>query len=104
MATARTNRTAKTSAELKVELENLRKKLVELEKRAFAEELGELVLNSNITAAYKEIKAKAKDVSDTAILSAIATSIGLKGIQITQTPAKKRAPSTTPRKPRTKKV
>jgi hypothetical protein len=87
MATTRKPKIAKTSAELKQELELAKRKVAELEQRAFAEELGELIKNSAIVAAFTEIKSKATGATDTVILTAIANAVGIKRIAITQTAA-----------------
>ena len=90
MATTRKLKVAKTSAELKKELEQARKKVAALEQRAFAEELGELIKNSTIVTQIAEIKNKVNGVADTVILNAIVNAVGFKRITITQAPVPKR--------------
>lgn len=98
-------RTPKTSAELKEQLEKARAALAELEKKAYAEELGELIRNSNIVRDFKVIQEKVTDVKVVAILSAIAHEVGIRRLTITQAEAPKRKPAdpNKPKKPRTKK-
>jgi len=94
MAT-RKPRATKTSAELKKELEEAKKKIAELEKRAYAEELTELIKSTNITADFAKIQAKVKDIKATAILEAIANAVGIKRVQVTQAEPAKRKPRAT---------
>ncbi len=96
MAT-RKPRVTKTSAELKQELEEAKKKIAELEKRAYAEELTELIKSTSIVADFAKIQAKAKDITPLAILEAVASAVGIKRLQVTQAP-----PAT--RKPRAAKI
>lgn len=91
-------RVPKTSAELKEQLEKARAALAELEKRAYAEELGELIRTSNIVRDFKAIQEKVTDVKAVAILSAIAHQVGIRRVTITQAEAPKRVS-----KPRKKK-
>ena len=90
MATTRKPKVVKTSAELKKELELARKKVAELEQKAYAGELDELIKNSGIVSVIADIKSKIKGVTDIAILNAIANAAGLKRIVLTQTPVAKR--------------
>lgn len=98
-------RVAKTSAELKDQLAKAREALAALEKRAYAEELGELIRNSNIVRDFKAIQGQVTDVKPAAILAAIAHQVGLRRMTITQADAPPRKPSdpNKPRKPRVKK-
>lgn len=89
-------RVPKTSAELKEQLEKARAALAELEKRAYAEELGELIRNSNIVSDFKAIQSKVTDIKAVAILEAVAQELGIKRLTITQAAAPKR--KSTPRK------
>lgn len=91
-------RVPKTSAELKEQLEKARAALAELEKRAYAEELGELIRTSNIVRDFKAIQEQVTDVKAVAILAAIAHQVGLRRVTITQAEAPKRVS-----KPRKKK-
>ena len=95
MAT-RKPRTPKTSAELKSQLEKARAALAALEKKAYAEELGELIRNSNIVRDFKAIQEKVTDIKAVAILEAVAQEVGIKRLTITQADAPKR--KSTPRK------
>lgn len=98
--------TPKTSAELKAQLEDARKKLADLERRAYAEELHELIRATTIVAEFNKIQALAKDIKPTAILAAIGDAIGIKRLEIKQAsaPARKPADPSKPRKPRAPKA
>jgi uncharacterized iron-regulated protein len=98
MSTYSKPRTPKTSADLKAELEAAKKKLEELEKRAYAEELTEAIKATNIVGEFNKIKAKVQKVSDTAVLEAIAVAVGLKRILVKQAEPAKRKSSGKPRK------
>ncbi len=91
MAT-RKPRTSKTSDELKKELEAAKRKIADLEKRAYAEELTELIKSTNIVADFTKIKSKVKDIKPVAILQAIASAVGLKRVQIVEPEPVKRKP------------
>jgi len=105
MAT-RKPRTPKTSAELKEQLEKARSALAALEKKAYAEELGELIRNSNIVKDFKAVQEKVTDIKAVAILEAVAHEVGIRRLTITQAEAPKRKPAdpNKPKKPRTKKT
>jgi len=94
-----------TSAELKEKLEAAKKRLADLEKRAYAEELSELIKSTNIVADFAKIQARVTDIKDVAILAAIGTAIGIKRLEVKQLEAPKRKPAdpNKPRKPRAKK-
>ncbi len=102
MATTRKPRTPKTSEQLKEELELARKKLEDLERRAYAEELTEAIKATNIVSEFEKLKAKVQKVSDTAILEAIAVAAGLKRITVSQAAPTKRKSSGKTRKKATK--
>ena len=89
----------KTSAELKEQLEIAKKKLAELEQRAYAEELTELIKSTNIISDFAKIQAKVTDIKPIAILGAIASAVGIKRLEIKQGDAPKRKPAD-PNKPR----
>jgi len=93
MAT-RKPRTTKTSEELKQELEAAKKKIADLEKRAYAEELAEHIKATNIVADFTKIKSKVKDIKPIAILQAIASAVGLKSVKIVEPEPVKRKPRT----------
>lgn len=99
-------RTPKTSAELKEQLEKARAALAALEKKAYAEELGELIRNTNIVSDFKAIQAKVTDIKAIAILEAVAQELGISRVTITQAAPPKRKPAdpNKPRKPRAKKT
>jgi len=98
--------TPKTSAELKLQLEEARKKLADLERRAYAEELNELIHSTNIVDSFKKIEANVKGITATAILAAIGEAVGIKRLEVKQAPAPSRKPSdpSKPRKPRAPKA
>jgi hypothetical protein len=94
MATPRT-RKAKTSDDLKKELEEARKKLAALEQRAFAGELDEAIAKANFVTEFLKIKLAVPKVSDVAILQAIGSAVGIKRVQVTQAPVQPRSKNKT---------
>lgn len=94
-----------TSAELKEKLEAAFQRLADLEKRAYAEELSELIKSTNIVADFAKIQARVTDIKDVAILAAIGTALGIKRLEVKQLEPPKRKPAdpNKPRKPRAKK-
>ena len=92
-------RKVKTAEELKIELEKARQKLKELEQRAYAGELVEMVKKSNIVADFNAIKANVKGVSELVILAAIGKAVGIARVQVSQSPAPKRS-AADPNKPK----
>ena len=58
MATTRKPTKPKTSADLKAQLLAAKKRLADLEKRAYAEELSELIKSTNIVADFAKIQAR----------------------------------------------
>jgi len=104
--TTRKPRATKTSADLKKQLEDAKKKIAELEKRAYAEELSELIKATNIVSDFAKIQSKVTDIKDVAILTAIGAALGIKRLTITQAEPPKRKPAdpNKPRKPRAKKI
>lgn len=106
MATRKTS-TPKTSAELKQQLEEARKKLADLERRAYAEELSELIGATNIAADFKAVRSQLNaQISTGAIIVAIANAVGVKGVSVTAQSKKPRAPTdpNKPKKPRKPKA
>ena len=105
MATTHKPTKPKTSADLKSQLEAAKKRLADLEKRAYAEELSELIKSTNIVADFAKIQARVTDIKDVAILAAIGTAIGIKRLEVKQAEPPKRKPADTnkPKKPRAKK-
>jgi hypothetical protein len=81
---------AKTAADLKLEIEKTQKKLADLQTRAYAEELHELISKTGVVDAYNTIKAGATGVTDVLIMAAIAKAVGIPRIEITQGVAPKR--------------
>ena len=106
MATTRKPTKPKTSAEMKLQLEAARKRLADLEQRAYAEELTELINSTNIVADFAKIQAKVKSIQPPAILAAIGAAVGIKRLVVTQTDPTPRAPAdpNKVKKPRTKKT
>lgn len=94
MATAKTTRNKKTAAQLKADLEKAKKRVADLEAKAYAEEIEELVKKQNIVSAFNVIKANVKGVSDIAILTAIGKAAGIARLVITQSEPKPRAKKT----------
>ena len=106
MATTRKPTKPKSSAEMKLQLEAARKRLADLEQRAYAEELTELINSTNIVADFAKIQAKVKSIQPPAILAAIGAAVGIKRLQVAQaepTPRKPADPNKV-RKPRAKKT
>jgi hypothetical protein len=77
-------RTVKTAAELKAEIEKKRREIAELEQKAYASELDEAVKNLNAAKVFADIKAQVKGASDVAILAAIGKAAKVKRLEITQ--------------------
>lgn len=96
----------KTSAELKIQLEDAKRKLADLERRAYAEELHELIRSTSIVTEFHKIQAQVKDIKPTAILAAIGDAVGIKRLEVNQaaTPARKPIDPNKPRKPRAVKT
>jgi ASC-1-like (ASCH) protein len=105
MAT-RKPKTPKTSADLKKQLELAKKKIQDLEKRAYAEELTELIGGTSIVADFAKIQARVTDVKAVQILAAIGNAVGIKRLDVKQADAPKRKATdpSKPRKPRTPKT
>ena len=82
MATTRKPTKPKTSADLKAQLEAAKKRLADLEKRAYAEELTELINATNIVADFAKIQVKVTDIKPAVILSSICTLIGFKFLKL----------------------
>ncbi len=92
----------KTAAELRQQLEAAKKRLAELEERAYAEELNELIRGTSIVSDFAKIQARVTDIKPVTILSAVANAVGIRRLTITQaapTPRKPADPNK-PRKPR----
>jgi hypothetical protein len=99
MATSRKPTTPKTSAELRAQLEEARKRLAQLEQRAYAEELFELISKTNIVADFNSIKSRVTDIRPDAILKAIGHAVGMRRLTVKQDVAepRKRSASAKPR-------
>jgi hypothetical protein len=99
--------TPKTSAELKQQLEEARKKLADLERRAYAEELSELIAKTNIVADFKAVRSNLNaQIPTGAIIIAIANAVGVKGVSVAAPVKIRRAPAdpNKPKKPRKPKA
>jgi hypothetical protein len=96
----------KTSADLKLQLAQAKLRLAELEKRAYAEELTELISATNIVADFAKIQARVKDIPATAILAAIGRAVRIIRVEVTQAGVVARKPvdPNKPNKPRGKKA
>jgi uncharacterized iron-regulated protein len=91
--------TPKTSTELKQQLAQAKERLAELEKRAYAEEINELISATNIVADFAKVQASVTDIDATVILAAIGIAVGIKRLEVKQADAVKRKPAD-PNKPR----
>jgi hypothetical protein len=93
-ATIKKPRAKATPEKIKADLEAARKKVQQLEQKAYAVEINEQIAKANIIASFNSIKEKLKanKVSDIVILTAIATAVGIKRVEITQKHAAKRTP------------
>jgi len=89
MATA--TRKKKTPAEIKAALAAAKKKVAELEQKAYKSELEELIKSMHFVSEFNSIRSTLKEVSDIAILAGIANACGIKRLQITQQAPKPRA-------------
>jgi len=88
----------KSSAELKQQLEDAKKRLAALEQRAYMEEIVEMLNATSAVADIKKIRERLpKDIGTAAILQTLADKAEFKRIVVTQTP-------TPPRKPAAKKT
>lgn len=88
---ATTTRKKKTPAEIKAALAAAKKRVAELEQKAYKSELDELINSMHFVSEFNAIKSSLKEVSDIAILSGIASACGIKRLQIIQQPPKTRA-------------
>jgi hypothetical protein len=87
-------RKTKTTAEIKAALAAAKKKVLALEQRAYEGELTELIKGTHFITEYSALKKSLSNISDVAVLSAIAKAVGAKRIQVTQTPPTKRTTKT----------
>jgi alanyl-tRNA synthetase len=93
--------TPKTSAELKQQLEEARKRLAQLEQRAYAEELHELISKTNIVADFNSIKNRVQDIRPDAILKAIGHAVGMRRLTVKQdVPEPRKRSASDPTKPK----
>ena len=88
---AKKPRTKKNAAQLKADLEKAKKRVADLEAKAYAEELEEMVKKQNIVSSFNVVKANVKGASDIAILAAIGKAAGISRLVVTQTEPKPRA-------------
>jgi hypothetical protein len=99
MATAKKALKYKTAAELKLDLEKAKQKVLLIEQLAYAGEIDELIKKMNIASSFNVIKANVKGATELAILAAIGKAVGIKRLLLSQAPAPTRAPAD-PNKPK----
>ena len=90
-AAKKTTRKKKTAAELKAELEAAKKRVANLEAKAYEGELAEAIAASTIVSQFNEIKAKYTDIAPTNILQAIGKAAKIPRVVVTQSEPQKRA-------------
>jgi len=90
-AAKKTTRKKKTAAELKAELEAAKKRVANLEAKAYEGELAEAIAASTIVSQFNEIKARYKDIAPTNILQAIGKAAKIPRVVVTQSEPQKRA-------------
>ena len=91
MVTAKTTRKKKTAAELKADLEALKKKMEVVAAKAYEGELAEAIAASTIVSEFEKIKARYKDISPVSILQAIGKAAKIPRVVVTQSEPQKRA-------------
>jgi len=96
----------KSAAELREQLAAAKKRLAELEQRAYAEELNELIRSTNIVSDFAKIQARVTDIKPVTILSAVANAVGIRRLTITQAAPSPRKPAdpNKPKRPRATKT
>jgi DNA mismatch repair ATPase MutS len=91
--------TPKTSTELKQQLAQAKERLAELEKRAYAEEINELISATTMVADFAAIQKRVSDIDATVILATLGAAVGIKRLEVKQLEAPKRKPAD-PNKPK----
>ena len=85
-------RKTKTAEELRAELAKAQVKLKELEQRAYASQLADVLTSVGIKGIFDTVKKEVPDASEVAILAAIGKACGVQRLSITQSAATKRKP------------
>jgi len=84
-------RKKKTAAELKADLDKAKRRVQDLEAKAYEGELSEAVAKSSIVTEFNKIKNSYKDVGAVNILQAIGKAVKIPRVVVTQTEPKPRA-------------
>ena len=92
MVTAKTTRKKKTAAELKADLEALKKKMEVVAAKAYEGELAEAIAATTIVAQIEGLQKRYKDISAVNILQAIGKAAKIPRIVVTQSEPQKRSP------------
>ena len=90
-AGAKKTRTKPTPDQVKEQLAAARKRVKELEQKAYSVELEAQIQKSGIVTAYEAIKSALPNVSDLTILTAVAKAVKLPRVVVTQSEVKTRA-------------
>jgi len=90
-AAKKATRKKKTTAELKAELAKLKKRMADVEAKAYDGELAEAIAASTIVSEFNKIKARYKDIAPVNILQAIGKAAKIARVVVTQGEAKPRA-------------
>lgn len=90
-AVTKKTRSKPTPDQVKEQLIAARKRVQELEQKAYAVELEAQIHKSGIVSAYETIKSALPKISDLAILSAVAKAVKVPRVVVTQSEAKPRA-------------
>ncbi len=91
-STTTAKRKPKTAAQLKADLAKAKKRVAELEQRAYAEELVDLAKQNGAKGLFETLRKAVEGASDIAILKAIGAAAEIKRLTITQAPVTKRKP------------
>ena len=86
-----TTRKKKTATELKADLERAKRRVQDLEAKAYEGELTEAVAKSSIVTEFNKIKDRYKDVGAVNILQAIGKAVKIPRVVVTQSEPKPRA-------------
>lgn len=86
-----TTRKKKTAAELKADLDRAKRRVQDLEAKAYEGELTEAIGKSSIVAEFNKIKDRYKDVGAVNILQAIGKAVKIPRVVVTQSEPKPRA-------------
>jgi Ribonuclease G/E len=91
MVTAKTSRKKKTAAELKADLEALKKKMEVVAAKAYEGELTEAIAATTIVAQIETLQKRYKDIPAINILQAIGKAAKIPRVVVTQSEPQKRA-------------